>query len=372
MRTSCYVALANLKFSDMSQIQAITTAASGLAKHPQDHGWRDLYELFAYGIENSAPHLTALLSTSYKTRPVSATHLVTLLGIAIKTQVSDYSADILGDGSMDLQLQALESVIEANSTAIAQILQTRQNSFTCARRFLVPQVILSAVFATDQAYDLRFADFGTGLGILPRQINSRVQFDKFAADLRWPGGTPAFRELRLAAVFGLDRGPLPDANWVRACYGISPYYESLYQELLFALQDQSSDAQPVQVAELDLLDIGSVSSFIREERINAANLSYVLYELDLTIRDTIVDAIADALSPPALLIVTEPSRELHAPGCGVTIYWGDSPDKVELCFVSDGHFKGTVRPLAGYNAFVGSYPIRYGSPDVTQESPSAA
>ena len=223
----------------------------------------------------------------------------------------------------------------------------------------MPQVILGAYFGNVNGTGLRFADLGTGLGILPRQLNSRAQYETFAADLHWPSGIPEFRPLPLAVAYGIDRGPWPDGDWVHACYGPSRYYAHLYEELRLALQDEVVRAADVRYHEVNLTDPEALVRFIRLNEINAANLSYVLYELEESTRDGIVELVRKELSPPSLLIVTEPRDELHREGCIVEVYVGQSGPPMQLCFVSDGHFKGHVLPLDDYADFFGRFPIRF-------------
>jgi hypothetical protein len=217
-------------------LEQFRIAASGLGEHPQDHGWRDLYRLFSHGLDRSAPNLTATVLAHHRARPtLSETHLLTLLGIALKAIAPEPFESIVAGSSVDSRLNALEETIYQNRSGIAEIISSRQNSFTSTRRFLVPQVLLSAYFARQDGQEVRFADFGTGLGILPRQLNAPEQYEAFAGDLVWPNGVPSFRRIPLSARMGVDQGPMPDLNWVHACYGESEYYAHLYSELLNAV-----------------------------------------------------------------------------------------------------------------------------------------
>lgn len=126
----------------MSPLEALRSAAEGLAHHPQDHGWRNLYALFLYGLNKPAIHLTDALLESYKARPVSATHLLTLLGISLKREAAEQFPCIASDAPLSLRLSVLEEIIQRRSSAISPLLLSRQNSFTCARRFLVSRVTL--------------------------------------------------------------------------------------------------------------------------------------------------------------------------------------------------------------------------------------
>lgn len=144
----------------MSPLQALRAAADGLAHHPHDHGWRSLYDLFRYGLHNSAPELTRSLIDAYRVRPLSATHLLTLLGIALKAKAQENFAYLASQQPFPERLIALEDVLRQHSSHITNILLSRQNSFTCARRFLVTRVLLSAYFTQHHNEGISFADLG--------------------------------------------------------------------------------------------------------------------------------------------------------------------------------------------------------------------
>jgi hypothetical protein len=345
----------------MLSFQDLSSAAKGLAEHPQDHGWRTIYRLFDYSLRRSAPELKSLLLDCYTARPTSPTHLLTLLGIALKLKAPSDFASLNSDSSYGHRMIQLEVVLAQDSEFFRNILLSRQNSFTCARRFLVVQVLLGAYFTDHGVPAPRFADFGTGLGILPRQLNSGNLYKYFSPDLIWPGGIPAFKPVELESIFAMDRGPLPDLDWVRACYGTSSYYANLYRELLFTLADPGVIGSKARFGDLDLVDVDVVGRFIDERRINIANMTYVLYELPSDKRERVLEAIVSHLHPPGLLIVTEPCDELHQQGCIVTLYEHNSLDPLVLCFVSDGHFRGSVIPLDNYWDVMAAHPIKYQS-----------
>lgn len=342
-------------------VDSVRAAAAGLGQHPHDHGWRELYRLFAYGLaDGQAPHLTDVLRHARARRPShSPVHLVTLLGIAIQSLAGDSFPALVGDDRpVADRLASLEQLLAEHRPQIDRLLRHRQNSFTAARRFLVPQVLLAAYFA-QQDRPAIFADLGTGLGILPRQLNSKALYERFADELEWPDGRPVFQPIPLVGRFGVDRGPLPDLDWVRSCYGPSAYYTAQYHELTEALDVSESHAADVRYEALDLTDLPGLRRFVFRHRINAANLSYTLYELQPDARAEVLATLAETLHEPALIIVTEPNEELTQPGCTVTVRDRDHPDGLPVCTVSDGHFRGRVTPLAGYREFVGSYPIRF-------------
>jgi hypothetical protein len=285
--------------------------------------------------------------------------LLALLGIALKVADPGSFEEFSVDRPVERRLGALEHVIEERRSQIGAIISQRQNSFTAARRFLLPQVILGAYFSARPEYDATFADLGTGLGILPRQLDSPQQYESFARDLIWPNGTPAFRKISLAARLGVDRDPLPDLSWVHACYGSSQYYARLYDELLDVLQAPEVAAADARFEGLDILDVDALAEFIERHRVNAANLSYVLYELDRRERAAVIDLIVARLLPPGVLIVSEPHNELHGQGTVVELYHDGDPKPQTICFVSDGHFKGYVIPLDDYDQFIRDNPIIY-------------
>jgi hypothetical protein len=318
-----------------------------MAGHPQDHGWRELYRLFSYGLQEGAPELTNTVRTFRKSRSdCSHAHLITLIGIAVK-EVDPISFGVTVDTgrARSARLETLESTLREHGEEIAGILALRQNSFTAARRFLVPQIVLGAYFARSGGA-VNFADLGTGLGALPRQLNSRRLFDEFSRDLSWPGAAPVYQPIPLAARFGVERGPMPDVRWVHACYGAGPYYAALYQELMLALATPEVAAADVSYAELNLLAEDALRAFLIGNRINAVNLSYVLYEIDPDSRNRIIDVLTEVLRPPKLILITEPVADLAEPGCTVTLH-DDSRQSPRLLFtVSDGHLRGTVSPTA--------------------------
>jgi hypothetical protein len=341
-------------------LEAFRNAASGLAEHPQDHGWRDLYRVFSHGLDRLAPNLTATVLAHHTARPTSSeTHLLTLLGIALKEVAPGPFQLIISGGSPDSRLDALEETLDHHRGGISEIIRSRQNSFTSARRFLVPQILLSAYFARQNRQEVRFADFGTGLGILPRQLNSPEQYGAFAADLVWPNGVPAFRQIPLAARLGVDRGPMPDINWVHACYGKSEYYTHLYNELLQTTAAPEVKTAEVDYEEVDLLNFKSVAAFIHKYKINVANLTYVLYEMERTKRSEVVRMLISELHPPGILLISEPHKELHTQGAVVEFFHTGDRIPQTLCYITDGHYKGYVLPLEDYDAFTEKYPIEY-------------
>jgi hypothetical protein len=338
-------------------IAHVQQAAADLGGHPQDHGWREFYRLIAYGLELRSPGLVTVLESAMTARPESgATHLVTMLGIAVRAQAPECFRSPLTGHSPKQRLAVLEAVLDLHAEPVAATIAARQNSFTGTRRFLLPQVLLSAYFA-DGDHQVRFADIGTGLGVLPAQLNAADLYTRFSADLRWPQGVPAFRPIPFAARYGLDRDPLPDRAWVRACYGPSVYYREMYRELIESMSHPQVREAEVKYAAVDLLDTEALAEFLVRERINAVNLSYVLYELSPANRRRVLDTLGASLVAPGVVTITEPERELTQPGCTVLLIESGREKPWRLARVSDGHFKGAVTPLEDFDAFTEIHPI---------------
>lgn len=346
--------------SGIMKIEELRAAAERLGTHPQDHGWREFFRLVGHGLGDPAGDLADVLMRCARRRPAhSASHLINLFGISLKSASPGALPLLYSQATPADQAVLLNRLVRERADEIVRTVEARCNSFTGTRRFLVPQVVLGAYFSKNAPDDLCFADFGTGLGIMPRQLNSSRIFAAFNADLRWPGGSPDFQVVPISRTFGVDRSPLPDLQWVRECYGTSAYYDKLFNELTSTLEILEADGNPVDFVEVDLLDTDSLMRFLRDHSIHAGNLSYVLYEMAEDRRRQIVDTIREGLRPPGLLIVTEPHAELSRQGCDVLVYCADRPAPYRLCSVSDGHFTGEVTALEDYEEFTEKYPIPY-------------
>lgn len=280
-----------------------------------------------------------------------------LLGIAIKVIDRETYEALSRPTRPAMRITLLEKFVGEHSGQIAAIVSSRRNSFTAPRRFLIPQVILGAVFARHKVPDLAFADLGTGLGIMPRQLNNKMLFSRFGTDLSWPNGTPRFRSVPVQRVIGVDRGPLPDLEWVQSCYGSSRYYTKMFDELLSTLDVLAQENEPTELIEVDLLDTAMLAAFLRDNRIHAVNMSYVLYEIERGRRDKIVQTVLEGLRPPGIVVITEPRGELTQQGCDVLVHCHDRPAPYKVCRVSDGHFTGEVTALSDYLEFTAKYPI---------------
>ncbi|MFC4337938.1 hypothetical protein [Salininema proteolyticum] len=335
----------------------ILDAARRLADHPHDHGWRELYRLLALGLSRRSPSLTSLLSSARVLRPGSgAVHLVTLFGIALRSTANGLFAGMADRTDDETRLGLLEEAAASRRADILATMASRQNSFTGTRRFLTVQVLTAAVF--DRRGPARFADLGTGLGLLPRQLNSPRLYHRFAPGLSWEGGTPPYRPIPLERRYGVDKGPMPGLDWVRRCYGASPYYDRLADELESVHTDPELGRVPVRWSEFDLTDTAALRRFVVRERINAVNLSYLLYQLTPADKEAILATLRSALAPPGFILVTEPRGELGLPGCEVLVRTeATGAEPLRVYRVSSGHYRGRAARLEGHRAFEELYPI---------------
>ncbi|MGK5554319.1 hypothetical protein ACSNOI_22150 [Actinomadura kijaniata] len=342
------------------QFEQLELTAREMGSHPQDHGWRGFFQLVGHGLARSSAELRGLLTQCISSQPHhSPAHLLTLIGIAVKTVRPEALPAIYRAPTVEERLRLLEEVIRNHGPDIARLVATRRNSFTGARRFLVPQTILSAFFARHRTDDLTFADFGTGLGILPRQLNCETLYRAFAPDLVWEEGVPRFRPIPLRSSLGVDCGPMPDLEWVRSCYGSSDYYAELFAELVFTLDVLAEEGRRSRFHQVDLLDRAALTTFLRDNAVHAGNLSYVLYEIPPDARADLVATLREEMRPPGLLIVTEPRAELTRQGCDVLVYRQGRREPYRLCTVSDGHFKGKVTALEDYREFFARHPVTF-------------
>ncbi|WP_160573467.1 hypothetical protein [Actinomadura physcomitrii] len=341
-------------------LKDLQNAAERLGEHPQDHGWRQFFRLVARDLSDPSSDLSSILERCALRQPAhSPGHLINLFGIALKSVAPEDFALLGAPASEVARAALLGRMAREHADGIATIVEQRRNSFTGARRFLVPQVILSACLPRHSRSGLCFADLGTGLGIMPKQINNEKLFTAFSADLPWPGGVPAYREAPIRRALAVDRGPFPDLHWVRECYGSSEYYDSLFGELVFALDAVDVNGATTETCEVDLLDTAVLRQFLHRWPIHAANLSYVLYEIAPDRRTQIINTLRDNLRPPGLIIVTEPRAELTRQGCETLVYCDYRTDPYRLCTVSDGHFIGEVTALEDYDEFTARYPIAF-------------
>jgi hypothetical protein len=338
----------------------ISQAVGQLRTHPQDHGWQQFFRAVDILLREQSPILLRVLQNCLTSRPqVSATHVVTLLAQATKMALHR-DAPAIGSGlgvesSTPFQFaRRLERTLARHERLIAETLVLRQNSFTSARRFLLPQIVLSRYFRRLGLVDVNFLDIGTGLGLLPRQLDKQHIFERFSPDLLWPDGVSPFTPISIGKRFGADRAPLPDLEWVRHCYGPSSYYDGLLTELQSVLEDPGISSEPVELVELDILDTDRLGEFIRDNRIHAANCSFVLYQYEQEARKAVVKCVVQSLQTPGLFISMEPRGELAVPGCEVRLYESGDLKPILFAVVTDGHFLGRVVPSLDFQSFTES------------------
>jgi hypothetical protein len=305
-------------------------------------------------LDDQESEILAQLSQRFRAaRPESsAEHFFTLVRIASCVGERGYSLGVAEEAdALELRTRELERFLRENTEKVVATLLTRQNSFTAHRRFLVPQVVFSRYFDGCPAGSVHFVDIGTGLGILPRQLNRPDAYARFGRELRWPGGHPAFLPIPLGAVHAVDRHPLPSMTWVHDCYGPSTYFRELFAELLEA--DHQVAADPRVVTELDILDTGLLEEFIRAHEIRAAHCSYVLYQYEPSVREKIVRAITRSLGDDGLLLSIEPRGTLGTTGSKIDLYPAGAAGPIAFGTVTDGHFAGEVIPAPGLDRFEG-------------------
>ncbi|NUR25404.1 MAG: hypothetical protein HOV83_06065, partial [Catenulispora sp.] len=304
-----------------------------------------LYETLHDLLTTGDRGLHAVLDECWATRPaISNPHLVTLLGIGIR-EISLRSLDVGrlfdGDEDRDKRAEILRKALADDADALTAVVSNSSNSFTGARRFLVPQLLIGEFAARRGLTDVRFLDLGTGIGLMPRQLNNKTVFDRFAADLSIPAQL-RYRPIPLSARHGIDMSPLPTLDWVRACFGPSPYYSDRYRELLWSLDETADVADHVTVDALNLLDREQLAEYIRAHRFNAVCCSFVLYQYDPELRTRIVENIVHSMSGPGVFLSMEPSHGLLRQGCTVTAYLARVPEPLHVADVTDGHFLGAV------------------------------
>ena len=328
----------------------------GLLDHPQDHGWRAFFDAVYLLLQNGCAPLRRILNECATERPsLTPAHSAMLLGAALKSIVDPVrKGPEIFDASVPRHRRAglLEEMMQQHEPVLTGILLLRQHSFTGVRRFLVPQVLFARYFSRHGNGPVNFLDIGTGLGVLPRQLNHRDVFERFSPDLIWPFGIPSFAAIPLERRFGIDKAPLPDLEWVRHCCGPSPYYDHLFSELMWVLDVTRQPSNQVVTLELDILDLEQLGSFMRAHRIGAVNCSCVLYQYDKRVRDSVLSTICDNLISPGLLVSMEPQPDLAAPGCHIQLISSYQPRSFQFATVTDTHFIGQLRPAEDYQRFI--------------------
>jgi len=322
-------------------------SVDAIAAHRQGHhGWAAAHRAIGRLLADGLEELERLLATTWVARPdISDAHLLTLLGVAIRdiAMRDPVAAGVFQDDLDDsARAELLREVVRQYEMDLARALRDRSNSFTGARRFVVPQLLVGAFAANLALPEVRLVDLGTGLGLLPRQLNNRAVFDRFAPDLSWDRATPAYRPIPLTLRCGVDTFPLPTLDWVRACYGNSRYYEDRFGELLWSLEQTRDTAQDVVTHVLDMLELRQMAEFLSTYRFNVATCNFALFQHDQNTRRMIVNCVVSRLQRPGLLLTMDPSHGLTSPGASVTGYLAGDPTELRLAEISDAHFIGTV------------------------------
>jgi len=340
---------------------AVRSALDALRLHPQNHGWLGLYEVLesrfaAEAAEGDGPLHRIIRECDEKRPNLSTSHLVTLLCIAVKGLYGDWRESPVFDGRVSLAEKSdlLATTLTKDEKVVKDQVLTRQNSFSSARRFLVPQVLIS-YFARRHDMPVRLADLGTGAGLMPRQLGSRTNFDRFAPDLTWDGWKPEFVDVPYELRWGVDRPPVEDRSWIRQCYGPSGYYDERYAELDWAFDQPDVKAAAMTSSALDLLEPDSITEFIGAHEFNVVTCSFVLYQYSEDDRRAVAKAVANALPEPGLFVSFEPAGDLYTPGGSIRIYLPGNPMPVEFGQASDGHCMGHVHAGRDYDDFRDRY-----------------
>ncbi len=219
----------------------------------------------------------------------------------------------------------------------------------------MPQLVLGAYAAHQRIGSVRLLDIGTSIGLLPRQLNNRAVFERFAPDLEWHPGAPSYRTIPLAARFGVDAPPLPTLEWVRGCHGPSAYYDERLSEVEWSLAQTEAAAADLRILPLDILHLPALGQFLRYHRINVATCNFVLYQYDEPTREQVIATITGNLERPGLLLSMEPGHELRRMGARVRAYRAGGTEALEVADVSDAHFVGRVTTGPGFAELTGAY-----------------
>ena len=335
--------------------KALGEAVADMCNHQQgSHGWFAFHEcLGEVAASREAAGLDRLLASLWRSRPyISDAHTITLLGIAVRHHLLGHNGpgDVF-DPRLPLsrRTSALTDLLERRGDVIARHMESYSNSYTGARRFLLPQLVIGAFADRFAVPGVRLLDLGTSIGLLPRQLNNEAVFRRFAPDLRWHPAAPPYRSIPLEFVCGVDRPPLPTLDWVRTCHGPSDYYEQRFEEVLWSLEQSERAGRDVQLLPLDLLDSPGLAAFLTDHRVNVVTCNFVLYQYGEDVRRELVRTVTGALDAPGLLLLMDPSHALARQGCAVHAYQDGSTEALHIADVSDAHFMGdvTVHPDMG-------------------------
>lgn len=328
----------------------LLSAALSMSQHPQDHGWREIYKQIAQTLSNNAQSLMDPVKSIPDVQSLAPAYVIGLVGISLQQLWQNHGH---GRDPTHRQLPGAEIVNLATDRRVelSSILARHRNSFTGVRRFLVPQLLLATHFRLSSEEPISFLDIGTGIGVLPRQLDSPKCFRRFAADLTWPEGARDFSEIGIGARFGMELSPIPDLGWVHGCYGPSEYYDLMFQEMRDTLAMADVQAANVTFVDQDARDLVALSEFIADENIAAVTAVYSLYQYSPRVRQDIANTIHRCLPPGGIFIDIEPHPALDRPGCVVEAWIQGVDDKLTICVVSDGHFRGLVIAAKDYDRF---------------------
>jgi len=328
-------------------MSAFIACLDEMAAHPQGlNGWSPLHRAVADVIRSGVSSFDNILMSLWETRPtITDAHAATLLLVSLHRLSFEHShvRGLFVEGQTPAVLTAmLPAVVESLAADVGALVGQRSNSFTGVRRFLVPQLLIGQWAAHQDIESVHFADLGTGLGLLPRQLNARDVFDRFAPDLEWEPHSLSYVPIPLASRLGVDAPPLPTLEWVRACYGASEYYRDDFEDLLWTLDQCRDSASECEFEAFDLLDHDGLTALLRARRVNVATCNFVLYQFDAPTRQAIVDSVLDGLDAPGLLLTMDLSGALATPGAVVTAYQTGTRRPLHVADTSDAHLRGTV------------------------------
>ncbi|MDY7085963.1 MAG: hypothetical protein SYR96_12740 [Actinomycetota bacterium] len=334
---------------------AFVSVLDGMLSHPQGHhGWNSFYEALRLTVSSPSCPIPEPLLRCWTERPeLNLAHVATLLGMAVRQVAAleeSAAAVFRTDHSPRMRAAALRHVLETRSRHIGRTLLDRHNSFTGARRFLLPQLVIGN-YAPATGSPVRFLDVGTGLGVLPRQLNQRAAFERFGADLTWECESLTYREIPIECRHAIDKPPLPDLNWVRNCFGPSHYYQDRLEELLWSLR-LPVEGPPIRTTALDILDAGTFEQFLEAGRYNAVTCNFVLYQYEPEVRRAVIASIVRNLPRGGIFLNIDLDPSMARPGCRIIAHLGGRDDTLHLLDVSDAHLIGSVRAGADYEEFL--------------------
>ena len=122
-------------------------------------------------------------------------------------------------------------------------------------------------------------------------------------------------------------------------------------ELDWAFNQHEVRDVDLHLADIDLLEPGELTSFLREKAFNVVTCSFVLYQYDIPTRETIIADVVSALPQRGLFVSLEPTGDLLTPGAFIRIYRPGDPEPLDIGRVSDGHCIGEVSPGHDLRAF---------------------